>query len=165
MKTTTFEIPLPVKDTMPQWIGFIHEVNRLAKAAHEPKPFLNPIKEIDRGHRVGDDGEEYVSDIGIEVYPEALVIHTKKAEDTIGVTRFEPQSSRVFALMAKAAEKFDEANVTTPEPADIGAYYTRQRAKIEALEILLDYIYDQGEVTRLHRKRVERNLEKARVID
>ena len=165
MKTTTFELPLPVQEiSPPQWIGFIHEVNRLARNAGQTEPFSQPIQEIDRGHHVGDDAE-YVSDIGIEIYPEVLIIHTKKAGDTgtIGVTRFEPQSSRVRALMMKVANDWSEAGVTTPEPVDIGGYYIRQRAKIEALEILVEYLYDQGGDA--HLSRVERNLEAARVID
>lgn len=166
MKKTTFEIPLPVQGVAPQWIDFIHTVNRLAREAGQDQPFGNPVKEIDRGRRVGDDAE-YVSVIGIEIYPEVLIVHTKKANATIGVTCFEPQSPRVRDLMTRAAEDYTEANVTSPndDAPNIGDYYIRQRAKIEALEILQDYLYDQGETPRLLIKRVERNLEKARVID
>lgn len=162
IKATTFEIALPVKDVSPQWIRFIHEVNWLARHAGQPDPFGVPIQEIDHGHAEGDDAD-YVSDIGIEIYPEVLIVHTKKVNRTIGVARFEPQSSRVGALMVEAAKKFDEANMTTPESHDVGAYYTRQRAKIEALEILEEWLSDQGEVP--HIDRVRRNLKAARVID
>jgi hypothetical protein len=165
IKTTTFEIPIPVREVSPQWINFIHTVNRLAREADQPEPFGAPIKEIDRGHARGEFAE-YTSDIGIEIYPEALIVHTKKTggdTGTIGVTRFEPQSSRVLALMVEAAADWSEANVTTPEPYDVGAYYTRARAKIEALEILEEWLSDQGEVP--HIDRVRRNLEAARVID
>jgi hypothetical protein len=167
MKTTTFEQTFPIRDVSPQWINFIHRVNDLAVEAGQAKPFGNPIKEIDRGHYEGPEAE-YVSDIGIEIYAECLIVHTKKAERTIakgyrGVTTFVPQSSRVRALLAQAAPEFSEANVTSPADRDIGAYYTEQRTKIEALEILAEYLEDQGEVP--HIERVRRNLEAARVID
>lgn len=165
IKTITFETPLPVRDLSPLWISFIHNVDHLARQAGQPEPFGVPIKTVNHGHAEGDDAV-YVCDIGIEIYPEVLIVHTKKTGgDTgnIGVTCFEPQSLRVRALMIDAATLWPEANVTTPEPYDVGAYYTRQRAKLEALEILEEWLSDQGEVP--HIDRVRRNLEAARVID
>ena len=163
---TIFEVPIPVETVRPQWIQFIHTVNRLAVADGGEKPFGNPIQEIDKGNYEGatEEAVDYVSDILIEIYPEVLLIHTSKTSDTgtIGVARFEPQSSRVRALLLRARPDWSEANVTTPEPADTGLYYLCQRAKIEALEILQEYLQDQVPA---HLARVRQNLEKARVID
>ena len=102
MRKVTFEIALPVREMCPQWISFIHEVNRIAKeGGAKEAPFGAPI--IETG--------------GVERYKEATITHGKREVKReigvleIGIITFRAATERMASWFLAASQKYDEANV------------------------------------------------------
>lgn len=98
MRKVKFEIALPVREIAPQWINFIHEVNRIAKeGGYRKAPFGAPITETS----------------GVERYEEATITHNKREAGTIeiGIVTFRAATERMARWFHAASLKNDEANV------------------------------------------------------